>query len=89
MKKKTQIVLIFLFYYVTTYDILCLPPWLKYSSTVSVKRGLKKMREDRTALNQIFSFVVMHMWGLFEILIEVDWFTLSNVLPLPSLRGSG
>lgn len=27
----------------------------------------KKMREDRTALNQIFSFVVMPMRGLFEI----------------------
>ena len=44
------------------------------------------MREDRTALNQIFSFVVMLVRGLFEVLIEVDWFTLSNALPLPSLR---
>lgn len=50
--------------------------------------GTKKWQKDRTALNQILNLAVTLVRGLFEVLIEVAWFTLCAVL-LPSLSKSG
>lgn len=49
------------------------------------EKGIKKIREDRTALNQIFSLAIMLVWALFEVLIEVAWFTRSTVVLRSSL----
>ena len=68
-----------------TRDLLHLPSLLKYSSFDGVCEQGIKIREDRTALNQIFSFVVTLARGLFEVLIEVARFIRCTVRLLSSL----